>query len=114
MHREARAVLAAARQQPAPGARLTGQITRLENTITLARTPVVITIMSDKLTDVTIYRVGELGRFGQHSLSLIPGSYVAVGKRDGFRDVRVEFNVSPAQADAMIAVRCEQKLAFGS
>lgn len=114
VHREARAVLAAARQQPAPGARLTGQITRLENTITLARTPVVITIMSDKLTDVTIYRVGELGRFGQHSLSLIPGSYVAVGKRDGFRDVRVEFNVSPAQADAMITVRCEQKLAFGS
>lgn len=114
VHREARAVLAEARQQPAPGNRLSAQITRLDNTITLARTPVVITIMSDGLTDVTLYRVGELGRFAQHSLSLIPGSYVAVGKRDGFRDMRVEFKVSAAQADAKITVRCEQKLAFGS
>lgn len=114
VHREARAVLAKARQQPAPAARLATQINRLENAITLARTPVVITIMSDNLTDVTLYRVGELGRFARHSLSLIPGSYVAVGKRDGFRDVRVEFNVSAAQADATITVRCEQKLAFGS
>jgi eukaryotic-like serine/threonine-protein kinase len=114
VHREARAVLAKARQQPAPGKRLSAQIARLDNTITLARTPVVITIISDGLTDVTLYRVGELGRFAQHSLSLIPGSYVAVGKRDGFRDVRVELTVSAAQADAKIMVRCEQKLAFGS
>ncbi len=114
VHREARAVLAKARQQPAPAARLGTQISQLESTITRARTPVAVTLVSDSLTNVTVYRVGELGRFDQRSLSLIPGTYVAVGKRDGFRDVRVEFNVSASQADAMITVRCDQKLAFGS
>lgn len=114
VHREARAVLAKARRQPPPAARLATRIDRLENMITLARTPVAVTIVSDSLTNVTLYRVGELGRFARHSLSLIPGSYVAVGKRDGFRDVRVEFKVSAAEPDAMITVRCEQELAFGS
>ena len=114
VHREAKAVLALARKQQAPGPRLAAQITRLDQTITLARTPVAITFVSDNLTDVTLYRVGPLGRFAERSVSIIPGRYVVVGKRDGFRDVRVEFNVSAAQADAMITVRCEQKLAFGS
>ncbi|MGR9089562.1 MAG: hypothetical protein ACU85U_03150 [Gammaproteobacteria bacterium] len=114
VHREAKAVLALARKQPGAGTRLTAQIARLDNTIALARTPVAITLVSDNLTDVTLYRVGPLGRFAERSLAIIPGRYVVVGKRDGFRDVRVEFNVSAAQADAMITVRCEQKLAFGS
>jgi len=114
VHKEAQAILRNARSITEPGARLSGQINRLSSAIRIARTPIAVTLVSDNATEVTLYKVGPLGHFEQHSVSIIPGRYVVVGRRDGFRDVRVEFEVSPEHGDAMITVRCEQKLAFGS
>lgn len=113
VHEEAQAVLKRARSIASAGPRLSAQIDRLDREIKIARTPVAVTLVSDSATEVTLYRVGRLGRFERHSVSVIPGSYVVVGRRDGFRDVRVEFEVSPAKSGAMVTVRCEEKLAFG-
>jgi len=110
----AEAVLKRARSQGNAGPRLSSQISRLDQTIRQARTPIAVNLVSDNLTEVTLYKVGALGRFEQRAVSILPGRYVVVGKRDGFRDVRVEFNVSATDPDSMITVRCEQKLAFGS
>ncbi len=114
VHAEAQAVLTRARSIPDPGTRLSAQIGRLTRAIEVARTPVAITLVSDNATEVTLYRLGPLGHFERHAISVIPGNYVVVGRRDGFRDVRVEFEVSPEHRDAMITVRCEEKLALGS
>ncbi len=114
VHDEARQVLAQARALNASGARITGQVDALARALELARTPLEITLSSDGATAVTVYRVGELGRFEQRALTLLPGAYTAVGKRDGYRDVRVEFSVAHGRPATAVDVRCVDKLAFGN
>ncbi len=67
-------------------------------------------IRSDNLTDVTVYKVGRFGRFASRDLLLPPGTYVAVGTRIGYRDVRVEFTLMAGQEPAMVTVRCQEKI----
>ncbi len=114
VYKEAQSVLERARSVAAAGPLLTRQIKALDQAIVVARTPIAVTLASDNATEVTLYKVGPLGHFEQRSVEIIPGRYVVVGRRDGFQDVRVEFDVSPEHQDAMITVQCEQKLAFGS
>ena len=52
-------------------------------------------LTSDELTTVTLYRVGALGAFASHDVELRPGTYTAIGSRDGYRDVRQTFTVRP-------------------
>ncbi|MFT4562721.1 MAG: hypothetical protein ACI9BW_002468 [Gammaproteobacteria bacterium] len=114
VRKEALTLLSSAQSVSNPGPKLSRQIQQLALAIEIARTPIPVTLISDELTEVTLYKVGTLGHFAQQSVSVIPGRYVVVGKRIGFRDVRVEFEVSPEQKARTILVRCEQKLAFGS
>ena len=95
------AVLSSARQTLAdakgitnPGAKLSGQIAELKNIIDRASVPRDVVFYSDNKTEVTIFKVGELGQFANKTLRLKPGQYVAMGTRQGYRDVRVEFNVA--------------------
>ena len=55
-------------------------------------------------------RVGALGAFRERKLTLRPGSYVVVGKRQGYRDTRKTLVVAPARATAPLDVRCDQTL----
>tara|TARA_R110000824_G_scaffold336_5_gene2065 strand:- start:19778 stop:21292 length:1515 start_codon:yes stop_codon:yes gene_type:complete len=73
--------------------RLYNQLVTLRSFLDKARVPVAVTLTSDGLTNVTVYRVNELGMFNSQTLSLIPGTYTAVGIRPGYRDVREEFTV---------------------
>ena len=89
-----------------PGSRLGGQINDLGRLVLLASTPIPVEILSDEQTEVTVYRVGELGRFMVKQLELRPGSYTAVGSRDGYVDVRQTFNVIPGGVIEPIRVEC--------
>jgi hypothetical protein len=51
-----------------------------------------------------------LGAFSRRELTLRPGTYTAVGSRVGFRDVRVQFEVTPGAAMEPVAVVCTEKL----
>jgi len=75
-----------------------------------AEEPVPVALQSDNLTQVSIRRVGELGTFEQRSLQLAPGSYIVVGTRPGYRDVRREITVAPGPAPAPLVIRCEEKI----
>ncbi len=96
-----------------PGPVLSGQLAKLNRLLVLADTPVAVRFSSDNLTRVTLYKVGELGYFTSKSLSLRPGQYVAVGRRDGYRDVRVEFFVDPDKAMEPVVVSSNEKIALG-
>ena len=74
VHEEALAVLGNARSITKPGARLSRQIDRLSSAIKIARTPIAITLVSDNATQVTLYKVGPLGRFEQHYRVDHPGT----------------------------------------
>jgi tetratricopeptide (TPR) repeat protein len=92
------------------GPRLAGQRDELSQLLKRAATPVTVELVSDNVTDVSIYKVGSLGRFTSRNLDLRPGTYVAVGARPGYRDVRLEFRVAPEEKMQPVIVRCEEQI----
>ena len=107
--RVAQETLAEAKAISDPGPRLRAQIGAAQDTLAYASTPVVVTMTSDGLTDITLLRVKRLGTLAEQTLSLRPGAYTAVGMRNGYRDVRVKFEVRPDQANA-VEVRCVETI----
>lgn len=93
-----------------PGPRLEGHKTELSRLLKRATTPIQVELLSDELTDVAVYKVGKLGAFSSRALSLKPGTYVAVGSRSGYRDVRVEFRVGPEIDLQPVVIRCEERI----
>ena len=92
------------------GARLAAQRDELSRLLKRAVTPVPVALISDNLTNVSVYKVGNLGNFTSRELTLRPGTYVAVGVRPGFRDVRLEFRVAPEIEMQPVVVRCEEQI----
>jgi len=107
---DATELLAEARELDPRGPRLEAQLSRLEESLETASTPVPVVVVSDNLTQVAIYRVDRLGTFSKRELRLRPGTYTAVGSRDGFRDVRVQFTVTAGAAPAAVTVVCTEQL----
>jgi hypothetical protein len=107
---EATRLLATAEEIEPSGPKLRGQIDALGKLLQVAGTPVQVRLESDEQTDVIVYKVGHLGRFSEHRLTLRPGRYVVVGSRQGYRDVRLELVVVAGQPPGTLAVRCEEKI----
>ena len=85
------------------------QIAAARDTLAYASTPVSVTMTSDGLTDITLLRVRRLGTLAEQALSLRPGVYTAVGIRNGYRDVRIKFEVRPDQTNT-VEVRCVETI----
>ncbi len=105
LHTEAKAITN-------PGPRLQKQIQHLERALQLAVAPVTVHLKSDNQTDVTLYKVGNLGNFVKREMTLKPGHYTAVGIREGYRDVRREFSISPGSDIKTIVIQCVEKIAL--
>jgi hypothetical protein len=97
-------------RMPEIGPRLGGQRDELSRLLKRAATPLTVQLVSDNATNVSIYKVGKLGSFETHELELRPGTYVAVGSRPGYRDVRLEFRVAPEIDLQPVVVRCEEPI----
>ncbi len=97
-------------RMPAIGTRLAAQRDELSRLLKRAVTPLPVEMLSDGVTRVSVYKVGNLGNFTRRELELRPGTYVAVGVRPGFRDVRLEFRVAPEIDMAPVVVRCEEAI----
>lgn len=96
--------------RPNVGPRLAGQRDELSRLMKRAVTALPVPLVSDNVTEVSIYRVGKLGNFTRRQVSLRPGTYVAVGIRPGYRDVRHEFRVAPEIDIEPIVVQCEEPI----
>lgn len=92
------------------GPRFTQQLQQLTKVVALAQTPVTVTIASDSMTEVAIYKVGKLGRFTTRELTLRPGTYTVVGARDGFKDVRQKLAIKAGEGPINITVACNEKI----
>ncbi|MEJ2297625.1 MAG: protein kinase [Woeseiaceae bacterium] len=92
------------------GPRLAAQRDELSRLLKRAATPVTVELVSDNETAVSIYKVGKLGHFNHREVELRPGTYVAVGARPGYRDVRLEFRVAPEIDMQPVVVRCEEPI----
>jgi tetratricopeptide (TPR) repeat protein len=93
-----------------PGPRLQGQISKLREQLKDAITPVMVTFSSDNLSEVTLYKIADLGRFSTRELELKPGDYVVVASREGYRDVRKEFTVAPQIKSLQLAIQCDEQI----
>ena len=113
VYKETQVLLKDAGRIDNPGTRLKRQIAVLNVLLQEAATPVQVTLQSDNETEITVYKVGEMGRFLQKQLNLLPGNYVAVGNREGYRDVRVEFVVDAEKNMQPVIIQCEEKIALG-
>ena len=110
VYSEAQALRRAALTIKPAGPRLSQQLDTLGRLLVQARTPVAVPLRSDNQTHVTIYKVGDMGQFQEKSVNLVPGHYVAVGERTGYRDVRVEFTVRADQPVAPVVVQVSEKI----
>ena len=106
----ARELLGVAGEIEDRGPRIKGQIKDLNALVALATKPIRIRLESDLLTDVTLYRVGALGAFASKEVELRPGTYTAIGSRDGFRDVRRTFTIVPGREPASVSVVCKEPI----
>lgn len=103
-------VVADAERLIVPGPRLRGQLEQVKAFLERAQVPVDVQLQSDGMTNVTVYRIAELGMFTNQTLSLMPGEYVAVGVRPGYRDVRQEFVVGLDGKVPVITVACSEAI----
>ncbi len=101
-------LLAAASEAPPDEPRLAKKITALRDLVARAGTPVTVTLNSDGLTSVVVYRIRRLGEFNTKQLELLPGDYTIVGSRPGYRDVRKVITVRPGMPPLPLLVRCEE------
>ena len=96
--------------RPDVGPRLSGQKDELSRLLKRAATALTVPLISDNVTDVSIYKIGRLGNFMRKEVNLRPGTYVVVGSRPGFRDVRLEFRVAPEIEMEPVVVQCEEQI----
>jgi tetratricopeptide (TPR) repeat protein len=92
------------------GTVLEQQIKRLDTLLSQASVTVAVTLRSDKETEVLVYKVAKLGRFAEHQLSLRPGTYTALGTRNGYRDVRLNFTIAADNAPAPVTIICTEPI----
>ena len=96
--------------RPNIGSRLAGQRDELSRLLKRAATPLSIPLVSDNVTEVFVYKIGRLGNFMRKEIRLRPGTYVVVGSRPGYRDVRVEFRVAPEIDMEPVIIQCEEPI----
>jgi len=96
--------------RPDVGPRLSGQKDELSRLLKRAATALTVPLISDNVTEVFIYKVGRLGNFMRKEVNLRPGTYVVVGSRPGYRDVRLEFRVAPEIEMEPVIVQCEEQI----
>jgi serine/threonine-protein kinase len=90
--------------------RLQQQLGQLRELFAKLAMEVRVAISSDNTTQVTVAPLGDLGSFSRRELELRPGHYVVTGRRDGFRDVRYELEISPGQYAAALSVQCTERI----
>jgi hypothetical protein len=107
---EAQQFLASLEREPAGGPRFAQSKQRLASALARAAATVTVVLASDNATEVTVHRVGPLGRFQSRELALSPGTYTLVGSRPGYKDVRVEVTVDPDSPPPRVFIACEERV----
>jgi hypothetical protein len=110
LHQKAKKLLKTAQGINQRGAKLEKQIKSVSKIIVQARNPIPVNFFSDNKTKVTIFKIGSLGLFEKRTIELVPGYYVALGQRIGFRDIRLDFAIEPNEVDKNISIMCVERI----
>ena len=107
---QAQALLETAKSIERIGPKMKGSIQKLDSLIRIALIPVDVIFESDELTEVTIFKVDQMGTFQQKIVPLRPGIYTARGSRKGFKDETIRFRVGPNKQNQRVRIICNKKI----
>lgn len=107
---QAQALLETAKSIERIGPKLEQSIQKLDSLIRIALIPIDVIFESDQLTEVTIFKVDQMGTFQQKIVSLRPGIYTARGSRKGFKDETIRFRVDPNKQNQRVRIICNKKI----
>ncbi len=107
---EAVSLLQEARERTPSGPILQSQVERVSRLLPALDRPVLLNLISDNATQVSIPSIGVFGAFGRRQIRLKPGTYTVIGTRDGYREVEQEFTVEPGQRSVTITVSCSEQI----
>ncbi|MEO0424877.1 MAG: hypothetical protein AAF184_21250 [Pseudomonadota bacterium] len=90
---------------------LDGQLDQLDAYLTLATQPVKITLISDGMTEISVRRVGQVGKRKRATIELTPGRYEVEGHRAGYRSKLVALDVNFGIERMQVEVVCDEPAA---
>lgn len=110
---EARNLAITLSQLQPPVGDLQASLPFLTRRLSQARRALTLMLTSDAQTTVTVLRLGEDGRLGQMTetmLTLFPGRYVITGSRPGYKDVRHELTLTIDMPKRTLSVICDEPI----
>ena len=90
--------------------KLVKKINETEKIIKKASTLVIVSIISDNLTDIMIYKRAHPGLLMEEKLKLRPGKYIIKGSRDGYKDIKEDLIIHPADQNRSITIICREAI----
>lgn len=90
--------------------KLNSKIIKVESIINQASIPITVTIVSDNLTEIIIYKVGKFGKLIEKNIILRSGSYTIVGSRSGYRDYRKILKIDAKKPSIVVRVECREAI----
>jgi len=106
----AKTLLSEAQKIKSAGPKHATQISKLTKELDKSQINLIVQFRSNKSTNVTLLKNGILGFFNEKKISLKPGKYIVIGNRDGYRDVRIEFKVTPEEMPLSLEVICREPI----
>lgn len=73
-------------------------------------TPVMVTVLSDGLTHVSVRSVGQVGKTTGKSIQLKPGKYAFEGKRKGYKSKLIQVEIPPGTTPVTVEVVCDEPI----
>ena len=91
-------------------AKLKKNLFLLKKNINLAKVPAIVNILSDGNTEITIRKVGKVGKVLNKKIELSPGKYTLEGKRKGYKTVLLEELISIEKKNITFKVVCNEPI----
>lgn len=92
-----------------PGKRVGEKLSRLRELSHRWTTPVVLNLNSDGATTVILRPGRSMGQFRTQKIQLMPGEYVLIGRRDGFREVRRSLLLNPSSDPTTVEIKATER-----
>ena len=109
MREDTRTLIEQTRHPSEVGARIHAKGRELEQQLAVWTTPVALAIRSDNKTEVQVRPGRKLGKFDETNLDVYPGRYTLIGRRNGFREKKLEISVPPGSSPIVVELACDER-----
>ena len=91
------------------GQRIHDKGRQLEQQFVAWTVPVAVSIHSDNRTDILMRPGRKLGKLREAELKVFPGRYTLIGRRQGFREKRVDISIQPGSEPISVELVCDER-----